>query len=407
LHYAINSQNLDLVQLLVQHGAAIDQKCLSLAVKVNDTAIVKLLGKEKDNLDFSASSLINVVLNAENKNVDLLDYLLKMGSDPNLLCENVTNLQQACIIDCLDYVQCLLQNGANVNGRGTNGTTPLMSTYSNTDLQIATLLVNSGANVNDKDDQGATALYYASSNGNLNLVQCLLQNGANVNGRETKNGITPLMSTYSNTDLQIATLLVNSGANVNDKDDQGVTALFYASSNGNLNLVQYLHKNGADISIESNARDTALTMAHQHISVMTYLVGNGADVNHKSGDNRTALFNSCLYGNYDTALYLIEKGAEINTTTESKRLTPLHIAALMGHEEIVKLLLVFNADITITNISGDTAIVSVVENNNLEIVKWFAEEFTDNTTGNNNGITVESKFILRKCVYNKIIISSF
>jgi ankyrin repeat protein len=254
----------------------------------------------------------------------LLDYLLKMGSNPNLLCENVTNLQQACIIDCLDYVQCLLQNGANVNGRGTNGTTHLMSTYSNTDLQIATLLVNSGANVNDKDDQG-------------------------------------------------------------------VTALFYASSNGNLNLVQFLHKNGADISIESNARSTALTVAHQHISVMTYLVGNGADVNHKSGDNRTVLFNSCLYGNYDTALYLIEKGAEINTTEESIPLTPLHIAAFMGHEEIVKLLLVFNADITVTNISGNTAIVSVVANNNLEIVKLFAEELTDNTTGNNNRITVENE----------------
>jgi ankyrin repeat protein len=76
----------------------------------------------------------------------------------------------------------------------------------------------------------------------------------------------------------------------------------------------------------------------------------------------------------------------------------------MGHVEIVKLLLVFNADITVTNISGDTAIVSIVANNNLEIVKLFAEEFT---TGNNNGITVESKFILTKCVYNKIIISSF
>jgi ankyrin repeat protein len=178
--------------------------------------------------------------------------------------------------------------------------------------------------------------------------------------------------------------LVNSGANVNDKDDQGVTALFYASSNG------------------SN-----LTVAHQHISVMTYLIDNDADVNHKSGDNRTALFNSCHYGNYDTARYLIEKGAEINTTEESERLTPLHIAALMGHVEIVKLLLVFNADITIKNIAGDTAIVSVVANNNLEIAKLFAEEFTDNTTGNNNGITVESKFILTKCVYNKIIISSF
>jgi ankyrin repeat protein len=49
----------------------------------------------------------------------------------------------------------------------------------------------------------------------------------------------------------------------------------------------------------------------------------------------------------NTAFYLTDKGAEINTTTESKRLTPLHIAALMGHVEIVKLLLLFNADVTI------------------------------------------------------------
>jgi ankyrin repeat protein len=53
----------------------------------------------------------------------------------------------------------------------------------------------------------------------------------------------------------------------------------------------------------------------------------------------------------NTAFYLTEKGAEINTTTESKRLTPLHMAALMGHVEIVKLLLLFNADVIIVHSS--------------------------------------------------------
>jgi ankyrin repeat protein len=53
----------------------------------------------------------------------------------------------------------------------------------------------------------------------------------------------------------------------------------------------------------------------------------------------------------NTAFYLTEKGAEINTTTESKRLTPLHIAALMGHVEIVKLLLLFNADVIVVHSS--------------------------------------------------------
>jgi ankyrin repeat protein len=325
LHFAISSKNTDLVQLLISQGANIDQASLYSAVHVVDLELVLLLQSKNHSLNFNTENLIEALLNAESRNLDLLNYLLRMGSDPNSLCGPLTNLALACKVDCFGYVECLLQHGASVNACGLTGTTPLMATCMNKHLAIANLLMESGAVVNQKDDQGWNSFFYACSNGNLDLVKCL-------------------------------------------------------------------HKKGSDIFLESKTRSTALIEASQHTPIIKYLVDNGLSVNHKNNDNCTPLFNACLYDNYQGALYLIEKGAEINAVTESKRLTPLHAASMMGHVEIVKLLLFFNADVTIKSTSGNTPLLNAVSDNKLEVVKLFAELLTNaETSGNEYGITNRSE----------------
>jgi ankyrin repeat protein len=325
LHFAISSKNTDLVQLLISQGANIDQASLYSAVHVADLELVMLLLSKNHNLNFNTENLIEALLNAESRNLDLLNYLLRKGSDPNSLCGPLTNLALACKVDCFGYVECLLQHGASVNACGLTGTTPLMATCMNKHLAIANLLMESGAVVNQKDDQGWNSFFYACSNGNLDLVKCL-------------------------------------------------------------------HKKGSDIFLESKTRSTALIEASQHTPIIKYLVDNGLSVNHKNNDNCTPLFNACLYDNYQGALYLIEKGAEINAVTESKRLTPLHAASMMGHAEIVKLLLFFNADVTIKSTSGNTPLLNAVSSNKLEVVKLFADLLTNaETSGNDYGITNRSE----------------
>jgi ankyrin repeat protein len=332
LHFAISSKNTDLVQLLIRQGANIDQASLYSAVHIADLELVMLLLSQNHSFNLNTENLIEALLNAESRNLDLLNYLLRKGSDPNSLCGPLTNLALACKVDCLGYVECLLQHGANVNACGPTGTTPLMST-------------------------------------------CF------------------------NKHLRIANLLVNSGVDVNQKDDQGWNAFFYACSNGNLDLVKFLHKKGTNIFLENRIRSTALMEASQHTPIIRYLVDNGLNVNHKNNDNCTPLFNACLHDNCEGALYLIENGAEINAVAKSQRLTPLHGASIMGHAEMVKLLLFFNADVTIKSTSGNTPLLSAVGNNKLEVVKLFADLLTNaETSGNDYGITNRSTTPLLKLI---------
>ena len=53
---------------------------------------------------------------------------------------------------------------------------------------------------------------------------------------------------------------------------------------------------------------------------------------------------------------MIREGQNINQQTQNKGNTPIHIAAKNGHYLIVKLLLELNADSTIVNLDGLTAL---------------------------------------------------
>lgn len=48
-------------------------------------------------------------------------------------------------------------------------------------LQILSKLIESGANINQKDSDGQTALHYAACNGYAEVVQYLLENGIDRN----------------------------------------------------------------------------------------------------------------------------------------------------------------------------------------------------------------------------------
>ena len=55
-------------------------------------------------------------------------------------------------------------------------------------------------------------------------------------------------------------------------------------------------------------------------------------------NRRTPLHHACFYGNTITCETLLNQGAELEAQTIEGQ-TPLHIAIIGGHEEIVKLLI--------------------------------------------------------------------
>ena len=96
-------------------------------------------------------------------------------------CRFIRNdeLNQAALAGHSNRTTELVSKGANVNGRGMHGMTPIMSAARGGHLNVVKQLVARGADVNSHNDSGST-LMWAVDSGNEVLVYYLLQSGADV-----------------------------------------------------------------------------------------------------------------------------------------------------------------------------------------------------------------------------------
>jgi len=89
-----------------------------------------------------------------------------------------------------------------------------------------TRLINEGEDVNGADSVGSTTLIYSVIGGNVKIIRLLIESGANVISRD-KNGWTALMYAVNNPKEkcdEIVELLVNSGAEINVRSKDGWSA---------------------------------------------------------------------------------------------------------------------------------------------------------------------------------------
>ncbi len=152
------------------------------------------------------------------------------------------------------------------------------------------------------------------------------------------------MMAASDGDIAEITKLLEKGVDVNAKDFQGETALMVAALKGHLDIAKLLVENGADIharpDFNNNQGQTALMMASKngYIDIVKMLVEKGSDVNSiVKHTGYSALIMASEKGKKDVVSLLIEKGADINAKTKEGS-TPLMMASLNGHIEIIKFL---------------------------------------------------------------------
>ena len=209
----------------------------------------------------------------------------------------------------------------------------------------AELLLQHGADVNGRNRDGNTALHLAVFLGHAETAELLIKNGADVN---TKNGdgATPIdllgvpwEMTRFLTDMfgiklkqkQVETgrakvaKLLGAADAFERENIPSVEEVWEAASTGNLNVVKQALANGMD----ANLKDP------------------------KSGD--ILLGTAALMGHTEIVALLLEHGADVNMRSKDDG-TALHAAAFLGRVETVKLLLDNGADTTIRHKRGATAI---------------------------------------------------
>lgn len=101
--------------------------------------------------------------------------------------------------------------------------------------------------------------------------------------------------------------------------------------------------------------DISLAIASDAIDIVEQLLSSG-DISVNMSDRRghTPLCIACVYGRYEIAKLLIERGADPSYVIPSVAITALHIASSNGFPDIVKLLMNEGADTGARDQSGST-----------------------------------------------------
>ncbi|MBI5249576.1 MAG: ankyrin repeat domain-containing protein [Desulfomonile tiedjei] len=277
----------------------------------------------------------DLLLEAFHGRPDRIEQLLRQGADVNAKNpdDRATALTTAVQRDHVGAVRVFLAHGARVNDKDILGYTPLM--YA-TNAQIARMLVEKGADVNTRGKDHMTPLISVSSKGALEVAKILVSKGADVNAK-LGNGKTALMESIERDFPEIAKLLIAHGADINDVDNQGRTALIYAASNKQLEVLRILLGKGADVNAKSKIGYPALMHSAGEVVVVEMLLDHGADANAKSEDGMTVLMRAAAKGHHSVVKLLLERGADINAQDKWGR-TALYWAEKFGHVAIADLL---------------------------------------------------------------------
>jgi uncharacterized protein len=135
----------------------------------------------------------------------------------------------------------LAQPTLDLNARGKNGVTALISFVWRDRPDAVKSLLDRGADANLQDNDGDTALHGAAQNGKVEIVKMLLMKGADSNVKN-KVGGTSLMwaAVYGN--REVVQLLLDHGADPARKDVDGMTALDWAVKNNRTSVIDTLRK---------------------------------------------------------------------------------------------------------------------------------------------------------------------
>ncbi|XP_065943727.1 ankyrin repeat domain-containing protein 29-like [Magallana gigas] len=216
-------------------------------------------------------------------------------------------------------------------------------------------LINKGANLNIKNKRNQTALSFALRRlmaGDTEMVCYLVENGADPN--MDKDGNTPLLYATLNRNLKMVSKLVNAGANPDCRNAQGQTALHIAAWNGYTDIVDLLLKTGMEHDTRTNDGNTPLSLAAHgnHLEVINMLLPLGCNVNNVDKDDDTPLLYATFNSNLKMVCKLVNAGADPDCRNHHNT-TPLWNAVYKNDQDTIRYLLVKNVELEVSSRGTD------------------------------------------------------
>jgi len=224
-HQAMRGGHPDMVRWCLSKG--MDIPPLHQAAYFGETEKVRSLlnkGADVNQEDVAGFTALHCAVFGRNK--EIVELLIDKGADVrDNNAFNASLLFWACgLAGDLDIVKLLVENGAEVNGRGFEG------------MKWGSMLFGNYTN-----------LHRAAHTGHAHIVEYLLDKGANINATCTRwdAGFTPLHFAARKGHLNVVKVLLAKGADANLKTKEGRTALDFAKEKNHTDVIELLHKHGA------------------------------------------------------------------------------------------------------------------------------------------------------------------
>lgn len=243
-----------------------------------------------------------------------------------------------------EKLDTLIEDGANVNIRGPNGSTPLHNAIKADYIYGIRVLCSNGANVNARDNRGNLPIHYTPY-GNGKSVSILIENGANVNVNND-NLTTPVYIAIEFENDKVVDVLLKNGANISTRNFDGLHALMFSvmkdfeDKNAGINILRMLLEHpDTDINVPQEIDMSAghdgytllyMAVSHNYVDKVRLLVDMGAKINPERGNlGITPLRKAINEGFVDIVEILLENGAIVERGTLPEKYTKRGISTWM------------------------------------------------------------------------------
>ena len=362
IHEAVNARNLDVLQVLLEndemdvnapHLMKDGMTALAIAAHENDPEIAIAL-LQQDNVEINSEDLKGITALSHAiavAGIEVAECILDhKGRDVILDAKDwkgSTALSLAAENGMDDLVIKLLSKGADPSIKDDQGGgTAILRAVDGNQLSTVRIMLEHGVDINCLDDQDRGLLHGAATGGRDEIVQLLLDKGLDPNCID-KRGKTPLHDASRGGYFTTVRTLLDGGAKYWLKDRTGRTPWTVAWHNGHIPVLKVLEKrNLADKYDQSdeypNAKELPIwslaSLAMEEL-IARAIANRGGEIWHLDPENNnTALHCAVLSNNTKIAQMLLDVRMSPDAKNDYLR-TPLHLAALKGYIEIMRLLL--------------------------------------------------------------------
>ena len=295
-----------------------------------------------------------------------------------------------------------------INAADESGNTVLNVAAKIDDEELVTYFIFKGADPELKNHDGDTPLHVAIKNNSFKAAKALSAVSSTLFSRDSE-GVTALDRGLLTDDSYYDMFITTKACEL--RDVEGQTIVHYFVRTKNLKGIRQCIEKGIPISVVDDNGKTPLDVAFENlddeefVEIAAELIMGGADevatdfayfqdamlarnVNSRFDDGQTPLHLAAIYGHNAIAKYLLESNAD-TSVQDSSGATPLHEAVRYGNVEIAKALLSSGADVNARDNLGKTPVMLILpKDKTAEIYKLLIAHRADLTQKDMFGDTV-------------------